>query len=67
MVELLPGDTLFLYTDGLTEAQSASGEEFGDSRLHDVLTSVCRHKPGVLSTRSSDLCETSVSAPKVTT
>lgn len=27
------GDTLFLYTDGLTEARSASDEEYGEERL----------------------------------
>lgn len=32
-VSLVPGDALLLYTDGLTEAFSADGEEFGDARL----------------------------------
>jgi len=35
--ELQPGDALLLYTDGLTEAFSAAGEEFGDQRLVDAL------------------------------
>src|SRR5215470_18229155 len=30
-VTLTPGDTLVLYTDGITEARSAEGEEFGES------------------------------------
>ena len=29
----LPGDRLLLYTDGITEARNAGGEEFGDDRL----------------------------------
>jgi phosphoserine phosphatase RsbU/P len=35
-VSLKPGDSLFLYTDGLLEAQSSTGEEFGDLRLAEA-------------------------------
>jgi serine phosphatase RsbU (regulator of sigma subunit)/catechol 2,3-dioxygenase-like lactoylglutathione lyase family enzyme len=35
--QLLRGDTLLLYTDGVTEALSPSGEEFGDERLLETL------------------------------
>jgi serine phosphatase RsbU (regulator of sigma subunit)/catechol 2,3-dioxygenase-like lactoylglutathione lyase family enzyme len=34
---LFPGDTLALYTDGVTEAGSTDGEEFGEQRLLDCL------------------------------
>jgi hypothetical protein len=33
VTELAPGDIVVLYTDGITDAQSASGERFGDRRL----------------------------------
>ncbi|MFL6351635.1 MAG: PP2C family protein-serine/threonine phosphatase [Bryobacteraceae bacterium] len=35
--ELFPGDTLALYTDGLTEAFNAEGEEFGEERVVEAL------------------------------
>jgi sigma-B regulation protein RsbU (phosphoserine phosphatase) len=41
---LRPGDVLALFTDGLPEARSASGEEFGFDRLAD-LVSKNRHLP----------------------
>ncbi len=36
-VALLPGDALFLYSDGITEAFDAAGEEFGTTRLEAAL------------------------------
>lgn len=39
--QLLPGDTLALYTDGITESFNKAGEEFGEKRLVDAL---CRHR-----------------------
>ena len=38
---LNPGDTLLLYTDGVTEAPGPSDEEFGESRLIETL---CAHR-----------------------
>ena len=32
-IDLEPGDTFFLYTDGVTEAMNEAGEEFGDEAL----------------------------------
>ena len=39
-VTLGPGDMLFLYTDGLTEARSAGQEFFGEQRLADLLSNL---------------------------
>lgn len=36
-IRLARGDTMFLYTDGLTEARNARGEEYGETRLREVL------------------------------
>ena len=35
-VTITPGDTVVLYTDGVTEAMSSSGEQFGIERLQQV-------------------------------
>ncbi len=40
--QLEPGDILVLYTDGVTEATDAAGEEFGESRLIQTLRSNCQ-------------------------
>ena len=36
--QLQTGDVLVIYSDGVSEAVSPSGEEFGTTRLHDVIS-----------------------------
>jgi serine phosphatase RsbU (regulator of sigma subunit) len=38
--DLLDGDTLVVYSDGVTEAMNADGDFFGDQRLRSLLASV---------------------------
>lgn len=38
-VQLFPGDTLFVFTDGVAEAINERGEEFGESRIISSITS----------------------------
>jgi serine phosphatase RsbU (regulator of sigma subunit) len=46
--QLFPGDTLALYTDGVTESFSADGEEFGEQRLIEALRRHREQLPHVL-------------------
>jgi serine phosphatase RsbU (regulator of sigma subunit) len=41
-VTLAPGDLVVLYTDGITEAANAAGDEFGLERLEKVVTEQAR-------------------------
>jgi sigma-B regulation protein RsbU (phosphoserine phosphatase) len=36
-LQLDAGDTLYMYTDGVNEAKSSSGEEFGNDRMENIL------------------------------
>ena len=59
-ITLAPGDKVVLYTDGVTDARSESGEQFGDERLlaaieaaragseQDMVASISRERGGVL-------------------
>jgi len=53
--QLFPGDTLALYTDGITESFNGSGEEFGEQRLVEALRKHRRQS-------SNELLETTVGA-----
>ncbi|HYN62521.1 MAG TPA: CHASE2 domain-containing protein [Rubrivivax sp.] len=45
--KLLPGETLCLMTDGVTEAQTAAGELYGNERLQHMLLELQRNAAGV--------------------
>ncbi|MBO4555165.1 MAG: SpoIIE family protein phosphatase, partial [Elusimicrobiales bacterium] len=38
-LQLYPGDSVFLYTDGITEAENEKNELFGGKRLSGILNS----------------------------
>lgn len=44
-ISLQPGDTLFLYTDGVTEARSQQDELYGELRLQQALQVAAKEKP----------------------
>ncbi|MGE0222705.1 MAG: SpoIIE family protein phosphatase [Acetobacteraceae bacterium] len=59
------GDTLFLYTDGVTEAMNPSDEEFGEARLEAVLARAATLPvDGVLETVTTAVREFADSAPQ---
>jgi len=48
MVEMAPGDRLILFTDGITEATDAQGEEFQEERLMALVTAHRHLRPGLI-------------------
>ena len=47
-VEIGSGDVLVLYTDGITEAENAAGDQFGDERLLDTICANLQLPPSAL-------------------
>ena len=49
--QLEPGDTLLVYSDGLTEATNAEGEEFGAARVAALLPELRALEPEAIGVR----------------
>ena len=53
-VALQDGDALVLYSDGITDAQDASGDEFGEIRVHEILRSAAGQPAAAIVARLFD-------------
>jgi sigma-B regulation protein RsbU (phosphoserine phosphatase) len=53
-VEFSPGDTMILYTDGVTEAINADEQPFGEDRLKAILASNASARAGEIVTAIAD-------------
>ena len=50
-VTLSPGDVVMLFTDGVVEARTGGGDQFGDARLHAVIAAAAGESPDELIAR----------------
>ncbi len=53
-VRLLPGDALYLYTDGVSEARDVSDKMYGENRLIELIK---EKAPGILASDRNGYCE----------
>ncbi|MCP4178934.1 MAG: SpoIIE family protein phosphatase, partial [bacterium] len=49
-ITLVPGDTIVLYTDGISEAVNPKNEEFGEDRIADIISKNCNESPKRINT-----------------
>ena len=59
---LVPGDSLYLYTDGVTEATNAEQQFYGDQRLLELLNAHVSSGPEALLQAVKDDVDTFVGA-----
>jgi phosphoserine phosphatase RsbU/P len=52
-LRLAPGDTIVLFSDGITEAMNVAGEEFGEDRVRESLRASWPRLPSASCTRCS--------------
>ena len=64
-MQLEPGDRIFLYTDGVTEANDIDGQLYGEDRLENFINSVKEETAeGVLTAIKSDIDLFAAEAPQ---
>ena len=57
-LEMKPGDTMVLYSDGVTEAHNVAGEEFGEARMVEVMERSRASRPTVVLDKLIDAVKT---------
>ncbi|MBV8829902.1 MAG: PP2C family protein-serine/threonine phosphatase [Acidobacteriaceae bacterium] len=51
IISIDEGDSLILYSDGISEAASQNDEEFGEDRIKDMIVKTAGHSPAQICTR----------------